>query len=70
MSNDDLLERFVRAYVAGIVVPTLFLLVIMMAFGYHRYYFEVPKQVVIPVRTTYLAWKHLVGFLNDEVGLA
>jgi hypothetical protein len=34
---------------AGIVVPTMFLLVIMAIFGYHRYYFEVPSQFVIPL---------------------
>jgi hypothetical protein len=34
---------------AGIVVPTMFLLVIMSVFAYHRYYFEVPNQFVIPL---------------------
>jgi hypothetical protein len=34
---------------AGIVVPTLFLLIIMMVYAYHRYYFEVPNQFVIPL---------------------
>jgi hypothetical protein len=34
---------------AGIVVPTLFLLVIMAIFAYHRYYFEVPNQFVVPL---------------------
>jgi hypothetical protein len=34
---------------AGIVIPTLFLLVIMAVFAYHRYYFEVPNQFVIPL---------------------
>ncbi|OFW11502.1 MAG: hypothetical protein A3H96_00950 [Acidobacteria bacterium RIFCSPLOWO2_02_FULL_67_36] len=32
---------------AGIVVPTLFLLVIMAVNAYHRYYFEVPNQFVL-----------------------
>jgi len=36
-----------RAYMAGIVVPTLFLLVIMAVNAYHRYYFEVPNQFVL-----------------------
>jgi hypothetical protein len=36
-----------RAYMAGIVVPTLFLLVIMSIFAYHRYYFEVSSQFVL-----------------------
>ncbi len=139
---------YLRAYMAGVVVPTLFLLVIMVVLAYHRYYFEVPNQFVVPLpgqpldraivfpmavvpnvwgtwnmlhvalrsrlrlslgvhgallplilmplgvalaRTLdaftiqwrfalpmvpigmavyYLAWKHLVGFLNDEVGIA
>lgn len=38
-----------RAYMAGIVVPTLFLLAIMTVFAYRRYYFEVPNQFVIPL---------------------
>ena len=139
---------YLRAYMAGVAVPTLFLLVIMMVVTYHRYYFEVPNQFVVPlpgqpldraivfpmavvpnvwgmwnmlhvalrsrIRVSlgmhgallplilmplgvalarvldaftiqwrfalpmvpigmavyYLAWKHLVGFLNDEVGVA
>lgn len=40
---------YLRAYMAGIVVPTLFLLVIMTVFAYHRYYFEVSSQFVIPL---------------------
>lgn len=36
-----------RAYMAGIVVPTLFLLVVMAIFAYHRYYFEVSSQFVL-----------------------
>jgi hypothetical protein len=40
---------FLRAYMAGIVVPTIFLLVIMVIFGFRRYYFEVPNQFVIPL---------------------
>jgi hypothetical protein len=38
-----------RAYMAGIVVPTLFLLVIMTVFASHKYYFEVPSQFVVPL---------------------
>ncbi len=38
---------YLRAYMAGIVVPTLFLLVIMMVDAYHRYYFEVSSQFVL-----------------------
>jgi len=40
---------YLRAYMAGIVVPTLFLVVIMVVYAYHRYYFEVPNQFVIPL---------------------
>jgi hypothetical protein len=32
---------------AGIVVPTLFLLVIMLVDAYQRFYFEVPNQFVL-----------------------
>jgi hypothetical protein len=32
---------------AGITVPTAFLLVIMVVFAYFRFYFEVPNQFVI-----------------------
>lgn len=38
---------YLRAYMAGIVVPTLFLLVIMTVDAYHRYYFEVSSQFVL-----------------------
>ena len=38
---------YLRAYMAGIVVPTLFLLVVMTIFAYHRYYFEVSSQFVL-----------------------
>ena len=43
---------YLRAYMAGIVVPTLFLLVIMSVYAYHRYYLEVPSQFVfgLPAR--------------------
>ncbi len=139
---------YLRAYMAGIVVPTLFLLVVTAIFAYHRYYFEVSSQFVvglpgrpleraivfpmavvpnawglwnmlrlalgsrvrlslglhgalltlllmpggvalarvldaftvqwqfalpmvpIGMATYYLAWKYLVGFLNEEVGIA
>jgi hypothetical protein len=40
---------YLRAYMAGIVVPTLFLLVMIAILAYHRYYFEVPNQFVIPL---------------------
>lgn len=35
-----------RAYMAGIVMPTLALLVIMLIDAYHTFYFEVPSQFV------------------------
>jgi len=34
---------------AGIVVPTLFLLVVVAVDAYHKYYFEVSNQFVIPL---------------------
>jgi hypothetical protein len=40
---------YLRAYMAGIVVPTIFLLGIMVVFAYRRFYFEVPDQFVIPL---------------------
>ena len=40
---------YLRAYMAGIVVPTLFLLVIMSINAYQTFYFEVSNQFVIPL---------------------
>jgi hypothetical protein len=40
---------FVRAYLAGIAVPTVFLLVIMLVFAWQRVYFEVSSQFVVPL---------------------
>lgn len=40
---------YVRAYMAGIVVPTLFLLVVVAIDAYQKYYFEVSNQFVIPL---------------------
>jgi len=37
---------YLRAYMAGIVVPTLFLLVIISIDAYHVFYLEVPSQFV------------------------
>ena len=41
------MHPYLRAYMAGIVVPTLFLLVIVSVDAYHRYYFEVSSQFVL-----------------------
>ena len=43
---------YLRAYMAGIVVPTVFLLVIVSVTAYHGYYLEVPSQFVfgLPAR--------------------
>lgn len=38
---------YLRAYMAGIVVPTLFLLMIIAVDAYQRFYFEVPNQFVL-----------------------
>ena len=40
---------YLRAYMAGIVVPTLFLLVVAAIDASHKYYFEVSNQFVIPL---------------------
>ena len=40
---------YLRAYMAGIVVPTLFLLVVIAVDAWRRFYFEVPNQFVIPL---------------------
>lgn len=40
---------YLRAYMAGIVVPTLFLLLVVAVDAYHKYYFEVSNQFVIPL---------------------
>jgi hypothetical protein len=139
---------YLRAYMAGIVVPTFFLLAVVAIDAYNKYYFEVSNQFVFPLASRplerallfpmavvpnmwgvwnmlylrfhgrapwslglhgallvvllipggiglarlfdaftiqwrfalpmfpigmavyYLAWKHIVGFLNEEVGIA
>ena len=38
---------YLRAYMAGIVVPTLFLLAVMTVLACFRFYFEVPSQFVL-----------------------
>jgi len=38
---------YLRAYMAGIVVPTLFLLVVVVIQAFQRVYFEVPSQFVL-----------------------
>ena len=48
-----------RAYMAGIVVPTLFLLLVVAVDAYHHYYFEVPNQFVIPLPGRPLARAYL-----------
>lgn len=40
---------YLRAYMAGIVVPTVFLLLVVAVDAYHKYYFEVSNQFVIPL---------------------
>ena len=42
-------HRYLRAYMAGIVVPTLYLLVVASVDVYHKYYFEVSNQFVVPL---------------------
>ena len=40
---------YLRAYMAGIVVPTLFLLVILTVVASFRFYLEVPSQLVFGI---------------------
>ena len=40
---------YLRAYMAGIVVPTMALVVIMTVYIYNRVYFEVSSQFVVPL---------------------
>ena len=40
---------FLRAYMAGIAVPTAMLIVILSVYAYNRFYFEVSSQFVIPL---------------------
>lgn len=40
---------FVRAYMAGIAVPTFMLIFILTLYAYNRFYFEVSSQFVIPL---------------------
>lgn len=40
---------FIRAYMAGIAVPTLMLILILTVYAYNRFYFEVSSQFVIPL---------------------
>lgn len=40
---------YLRAYMAGIVVPTVFLIVIMAVDAFHRFYFEVSTQFVLGI---------------------
>lgn len=41
------LHPYLRAYMAGIAVPTLFLLIPMTIYAYFRFYLEVPSQFVL-----------------------
>lgn len=40
---------FIRAYMAGIAVPTCMLILILTVYAYNRFYFEVSSQFVIPL---------------------
>lgn len=46
---------YVRAYMAGIVLPTLLLLVSMAIFACFRFYLEVPSQFVLEMPASPLA---------------
>ena len=40
---------YLRAYMAGVTVPTMVLLAAIAIYAYFRFYFEVPNQFVIPL---------------------
>ena len=40
---------YVRAYMAGVAVPTFMLIFILTVYAYNRFYFEVSSQFVIPL---------------------
>ena len=46
------LHPYVRAYMAGVVLPSIFMLVPMSIYAYHQFYLEVPSQFVfgLPAR--------------------
>ncbi len=60
-----------RAYMAGIVGPTLFLLVIVAFDAYHHYYFEVPNQFVLglPARPLDRAFLFPMAIVPNAWGL-
>lgn len=62
---------YLRAYMAGIVGPTLFLLVIVAFDAYHRYYFEVPSQFVLglPARPLDRAFLFPMAIVPNAWGL-
>ena len=43
---------YLRAYIAGIAVPTVLLPVLVMIDAYQQYYFEVSNQFVIPLASS------------------
>jgi hypothetical protein len=42
-------HRYLRAYMAGIAVPTLYLVIVATIDVHHKYYFEVSNQFVFPL---------------------
>ena len=62
---------YLRAYMAGIVGPTLFLLAIIAFDAYHRYYFEVPNQFVLglPARPLDRAFLFPMAIVPNAWGL-
>jgi hypothetical protein len=50
---------YLRAYMAGIVVPTLFLLLVVAVDAWRHFYFEVPNQFVVPLPAAPLARAYL-----------
>jgi hypothetical protein len=61
----------VRAFLAGIAVPTLFSLVIVTVAAFERYYFEVPSQFVVgmPARPLERAFLFPMAVVPNAWGL-
>jgi hypothetical protein len=63
---------YLRAYMAGIAVPTPFLIVGVTGFTIARTTLRLPLARFAPfgIVVYYLAWKYLVGYLNEIMGIA
>ena len=69
-------HRYLRAYMAGIAIPTMFLLVAMSAFTIARYVYEVPvpieRVIVFPmalIPNLWGVWNMLYVWLRGRSGM-